>query len=74
MHCVVCGFIKLYKHDFEVMKYINYVEYLQCFVNYTYILIAPYFKAVIYIPLMSDTHALLGTLKHDFVHLKKCEE
>ena len=25
LHCVVCGFIKLYKHDFEVMKYINYV-------------------------------------------------
>ena len=22
---VVCGFIKLYKHDFEVMKYINNV-------------------------------------------------
>ena len=25
VHCVVCGFIKLYKHDFEVMKYICYV-------------------------------------------------
>ena len=25
MHCVVCGFIKLYKHDFEVIKYIGYV-------------------------------------------------
>ena len=25
VHCVVCGFIKLYKHDFEVMKYISYV-------------------------------------------------
>ena len=22
MHCVVCGFIKLYKHDFEAMKYV----------------------------------------------------
>ena len=22
---MVCGFIKLYKHDFEVMKYIGYV-------------------------------------------------
>ena len=26
VHCVVCGFIKLYKHDFEVMKY-NYWLY-----------------------------------------------
>ena len=25
VHCVVCGFIKLYKHDFEVMKYNCYV-------------------------------------------------
>ena len=25
VHCVVCGFIKLYKHDFEVTKYIGYV-------------------------------------------------
>ena len=24
VHCVVCGFIKLYKHDFEVIKYIGY--------------------------------------------------
>ena len=23
--CVVCGFIKLFKHDFEVMKYIGFV-------------------------------------------------
>ena len=25
MHCVVCGFIKPYKYDFKVMKYISYV-------------------------------------------------
>ena len=25
MHCVICGFIKLYKHELEVMKYISYV-------------------------------------------------
>ena len=25
VHCVICGFIKLYKYDFEVKKYIGYV-------------------------------------------------
>ena len=24
VHCVICGFIKLYKHDFEVIKYMSY--------------------------------------------------